>query len=220
MSHWTDPLRYVACSTGLREGRQSATFSGWWEKSVRSDYMLWLLEKVGYSDDRKLRLLACRFVRDTRADDSRTVWDLLKYARLRHVVEVAEQYATGQAMKGELATAWSAACAAWAAVDAAWDASEEAAVDAALDSGLDSGLDAAVEAGWNAVRVARVLEESLGGGGRVAGRVSAVALAFNQQANIIRAMISSTEIVWLFERYIDSLTEKDHPNNQDDDCRD
>lgn len=64
-----------------------------------------------------LRLLACRFVRETPLADGRRVWDLLSDARSRAAVEVAERYAVGQATEKELDAARGAA---WGA---AWTAS-------------------------------------------------------------------------------------------------
>ena len=94
--------------------------------------MLWLLERMGYPDDRKLRLLACRFVRGTRVDDTRTVWDLLTDERSRRAVEVAERYAVGEARKGELeAAARAASSVARAASSEAWSAASAAASAAA-----------------------------------------------------------------------------------------
>ena len=110
-------------------------------------WALWLLDHIGASRQR-LRLLACRFVRETPLGDGRKVWDLLVDERSRKAVEVSEKYASSEAtetaveaaeaaaraaiMETELnvmdATAWSAAwSAAWdAARAAAWDAAREA----------------------------------------------------------------------------------------------
>ena len=134
MNHWTDPLQHIACAEGIKDGRQYETFAGWWKGTQRSDYMLWLLEAVAYPDDRKLRLLACRFIREIAVDTTRTVWDLLTDERSRSAVVAAEQYAKGRATDGELEAAASlasdaaslarnearaASAAAWAAVSAA-----------------------------------------------------------------------------------------------------
>ena len=89
--------------------------------------MLWLLEKVAYPDDRNLRLLACRLVRETRIDSHRTctVWDLTtskeSRRRVRKTVTVAERYAIGAATDAELDAEWSAESATTTAVRAsAW----------------------------------------------------------------------------------------------------
>ena len=95
--HWTDPLQHIACTKGIKDGRQYDTFADWWHGTQRSDYMLWLLEQVAYPDDRKVRLLACRFIRETAVDDTRTVWDLLTDERSRKAVVIAELYAEGDA---------------------------------------------------------------------------------------------------------------------------
>ena len=40
MSHWTDPLRHIACAEGIKDGRQYDTCTDWWRGTQRSDYML------------------------------------------------------------------------------------------------------------------------------------------------------------------------------------
>jgi len=94
--------------------------------------MLWLCDHAGISDA-TMRMLACRFVRETPMGDGRTVWDLLTDERSRTAVEVAERYARGEATAEELRSAWAAAeAAAWAAAEAAWaDAAAERAANAA-----------------------------------------------------------------------------------------
>ena len=155
--------------------------------------MLWLLERMGYPDDRKLRLLACRFVRGTRVDDTRTVWDLLTDERSRRAVEVAERYAVGEARKGELeAAARAASSAARAASSVAWAAAWDAARDAAR-----AVARVATAAAWAATAAASAAAWAA----TSAARVSALA----QQAGIIRDMIPAEEIVPLFERYIQTL---------------
>jgi hypothetical protein len=93
-----------------------------WAACERGDWMLWLLTTGGLADDRTLRRLACRMVRETPlygADgqpDGRTVWDLLTDERSRVAVETAERWCDGRATDEELRAAWAAAwTAAWAA---------------------------------------------------------------------------------------------------------
>ena len=140
MSHWTDSLRGGACADEIKDNRRYDTFADWWHGTQRSDYMLLLLEQVAYPDDRKLRLLACRFVRETRVGDTRrTVWELLTDERSRKAVVIAELYAEGDATSEELgsaegdavrAAASAAASAVWETW-AAWDAAKAAARTAA-----------------------------------------------------------------------------------------
>jgi hypothetical protein len=80
--------------------------------------------RMSIATDRKLRLFACGAVRQ--------VWRTLVDERSRRAVEAAEQYADGEAMEQELATAGAAA---WAAEgravwDAAWATTQAAASDA------------------------------------------------------------------------------------------
>ena len=176
MSHWTDPLRHIACAEGIKDGRRYDTFADWWRGTQRSDYLLWLLEKVAYPDDRNLRLLACRFIRGTRVDTTRTVWDLLTDERSRSAVEVAERYAEGEATDEELEAA---ARAAWSAAQAAASSAEWAAARAAASA-----------AAWPPTSAATS-----------AARATAMKSALAQQADIIRDMIPVEEIAPLFERW-------------------
>lgn len=156
--------------------------------------MLWLLERMGYPDDRKLRLLACRFVRGTRVDDTRTVWDLLTDERSRRAVEVAERYAVGEARKGELeAAARAASSAARAASSVAWAAEWEAASAAAWVARATARA-----AAWEAW----VASAAASAAAREPAWATATNSALAQQADIIRDMIPVEEIAPLFERYI------------------
>ena len=144
MSHWTDSLRGGACAEGIEDGRQYDTFADWWRGTQRSDYMLWILERIEYPDDCKLRLLACRLVRETRIDSHRTctVWDLTtskeSRRRVRKTVTVAERYAIGAATDAELDAEWSAESAMTTAVRAsAWVIGWATAVKAALAQQAD-----------------------------------------------------------------------------------
>ena len=197
MSNWTDSLQHIACADGIEDGRQYATFADWWRGTQRSDYMLWLLERMGYPDDRKLRLLACRFVRGTRVDDTRTVWDLLTDERSRSAVEVAERYAVGEARKGELeAAARAASSAARAASSVAWAAEWEAASAAAWVARATARA-----AAWEAW----VASAAASAAAREPAWATATNSARAQQAEIIRDMIPAEEIAPLFERYIQTL---------------
>jgi len=86
---------------------------------------MWILVRVKYPDDRKLRLLACRLVRETRIDShrTRTVWDLTTSKESRRVaretVRLAERYVVGLATDAELDARWDATSAAKTVVRAA-----------------------------------------------------------------------------------------------------
>ena len=180
MNHWTDPLQHIACADGIEDGRQYDTFADWWRGTQRIDYMLWLADKIEYPDDRKLRLLACRFIREIAVDTTRTVWDLLTDERSRSAVEVAERYAEGEATDEELEAA---TVAAWSAAQAAASSAEWAAARAAASA-----------AAWPPTSAATS-----------AARATAMKSALAQQADIIRDMIPVEEIAPLFERYIERL---------------
>jgi len=75
-----------------------------------------LLRKCENWNEKSARLFACWCVRNTPTADGRTTWDFLMDSRSRKAVEVAQQYAAGNATEKELV----------AAQDAAWDAAEDA----------------------------------------------------------------------------------------------
>lgn len=105
MNHWTDFLQGIACDEGVENGKPYATFADWWIGTLRGDYMYWVLchDGIGYTDDRKMSLLACRRVRETPVDEHRTVWDLYTNdKRVRHAIEVTEQYMNGELTKEQM----------------------------------------------------------------------------------------------------------------------
>ena len=120
-----------ACSEGVQWAKSAQDMQGAWETCQRPDWMLWGLGKIGYSDDRVMRLYACACVRGTPTAKG-TVWDLLTDKRSKKAIEVAELFAEGKAT----AQARAAACA--AAGDAAWAAAGAAARAAAWDAARDA----------------------------------------------------------------------------------
>ena len=114
-----------------------------WEQIIgkceRSDWLLWLDNKMNILDDKERRLLAVHFVRTTPLLDGRAVYDLLTDERSRKALVVAERFAKGRATSEELAAVEAAAeDAAWAAEAAAgaaaWAAAGTAAGAAAGDA--------------------------------------------------------------------------------------
>ena len=86
---------------------------------------IWAATRPGVLDEKTLRLVACRCVRETPIGNGRTVWDLLPGGGpSRAAVETAERFARGEASKEELKAAYAAAAAyaAYAAYAAAADA--------------------------------------------------------------------------------------------------
>jgi len=122
----------------------------------RLDWLLWTATRQGVFPSSTLRLLACRFARETPLEDGRTVWDLLTDPRSRAVIEIAERHARGKATDSELAAARSAA---WTAV---WDA----AAYVARVSARDAALAAAGTAAW---------AEARAGAGAVAAQLRMIA---------------------------------------------
>jgi hypothetical protein len=134
-----------------------------WAECESPGWMLWLCDHGGISDA-TMRMLACRFVRETPMGDGRMVWDLLTDERSRTAVEVAERYAKGEATAEELRSAWAwANAAANAAAGAAWAAEAAArAADAAAwaDAAADAAATAAARAAWAAEAAERAAAEA------------------------------------------------------------
>ena len=104
MAYWDN---FGACDDGAKwAGRKS--LKSQWSKCSRPDWMLWALDKIGYRNDRILRLYACSCVRGTPTSKG-PVWDLLIDERSRNAVEVAERFAEGKATEEERAAARDAA---------------------------------------------------------------------------------------------------------------
>ena len=93
---------YNACSDGAEFAAKYETMAEVWDACPRSDWLLWILDKLLIRDEKKLRLFACWCIRNTKLADGRTVWDLLTDERSRRAVEVAELFANGKATDAEL----------------------------------------------------------------------------------------------------------------------
>jgi hypothetical protein len=144
--------KHDACPEGRAFALQHRTMEQVWEACVRSDWMLWILERTEPMPPRMSRLFACWCARHTPLADGRAVWDLLTEERSRNAVVVAEAYARGGATDVELAAARDAARdAARAAGDAAW-AAGDAARGAARGAAGAAARDAARAADWAAAR--------------------------------------------------------------------
>ena len=118
-----------ACGEAHAFARTCPDLETAWNTCDRSEWMIWLLRKLKFQDDKTYRLYACWCVRNTPMADGRKVWDLLTDPRSRNAVEVAERFAVGEATADELREARIAAYA--AAVYAAVYAYAAAAADAA-----------------------------------------------------------------------------------------
>jgi len=142
-------LRKLGACDEAREWADGKDLVTAWTTCNRSDWMLWLLDALGYRDDRTLRLFACWCVKQE------PCWSLLSDERSRTAVEVAERYARGEATDEELAAACEAA---WAAEDAAeaaaWAAASAAASAAARDARATARAAARAAAwyAWDATR--------------------------------------------------------------------
>jgi hypothetical protein len=195
-----------------------------WETCQRSDWMLWILRELNFSDDRIWRLMAVAFVRETPLSDGRKVFDLLTDERSKQALDVAEQYAQGKAGDNTLSAARAAARdaagaaardAAWAAARvAAWDAAGAAARDAARAAARVAAWDAAGaaarDAAWAAARVAAW--DAAGAAARDAARAAARVAAWDAAGAAARdaARVAQSIIVRRFVSWqdVESLIQK------------
>jgi hypothetical protein len=166
------------------------TLQAAWDNCKRSDWMIWLVNKMGWSNDKDLRLMAVAFARE--------VQHLMKDQRSINALGVAERYANGCATIEELRAAREAAGAAWAAAREAAREAREAA-EAAGSAG------AAWAAAREAAREAREAAEAAGSAGS-AGAAWGAAWAAGEaawaaageareaeQANIIRKYLPTVK---------------------------
>jgi len=68
-----------------------------WDRRHRGPWLLWVCSALDLLDDRELRMIACKCVRETPLADGGKVWDLLTDERSRQAVTVAERYADAAA---------------------------------------------------------------------------------------------------------------------------
>jgi hypothetical protein len=156
-----------ACDEAIEWAKDYDNLQQAWDNCQRGDWMIWLINKMEWSNDKDLRLMAVAFARQ--------VQHLMNDQRSINALDVAERYANGEANIEELteARAAAAAVAAWAAWVAAW-AAARAAWAAARAAGA-----AAWAAAWAAARAARAAEAE-------ARAAEAAGAAEADQANIIR----------------------------------
>jgi hypothetical protein len=149
-----------ACDEAIEWAKDYDNLQQAWDNCQRGDWMIWLINKMEWSNDKDLRLMAVAFARQ--------VQHLMNDQRSINALDVAERYANGEANIEELteARAAAAAVAAWAAWGAAWAAAWAAGA-------------AAWAAAWAAARAARAAEAE-------ARAAEAAGAAEADQANIIR----------------------------------
>ena len=108
-----------ACDEAIEWAKDYDNLQQAWDNCQRGDWMIWLINKMEWSNDKDLRLMAVAFARQ--------VQHLMNDQRSINALDVAERYANGEANIEELTAAWVAAWAAgaaWAARAArvAWEA--------------------------------------------------------------------------------------------------
>lgn len=104
-----------ACVPGRNWAEQFSTFEEAWIACHDSEWMLWLLEEVGWDDETTIRLYALRCLREARLDEQTTAWDALVGAKRCAFIVAAEDLVRNGAKQDEWDTAWliawDAACA-------------------------------------------------------------------------------------------------------------
>ena len=114
-----------ACSTGRVWALQNCTtLREVWEKCERSDWMLWVMCRLGVYDQSISHFLV-KVLREQPIHEGKTLFDLLTDERSRKCVDVLEQFLDGKATLDEFKKARSDAA------DAAYAASDDAAYAAA-----------------------------------------------------------------------------------------
>ena len=194
------PAEFCSATNACDDGREWAltqpTMADVWDNCPRSDWLLWIADKIGKRpDDRTLRLFAVWCARNTPLGDGRVTGDLLTDPNSLAALEVAERYAEGRSTADELD----------AALDAAWAAARAAALAAAWDAAWDAAraaervaaLAAAWAAAWDAARAAE--RAAAGAAWDAAGaawdaawaadRAAARAAARAAQANHLRTLV-------------------------------
>jgi hypothetical protein len=90
-----------ACKEGL-EWARGKSWHEQWDTCENSGWMLWALDKLGYSNHPVLGRYACDCARYTPIGDGKTVQDRMTDASSRNAVSVAENYLDGRATIEEL----------------------------------------------------------------------------------------------------------------------
>jgi hypothetical protein len=151
-----------------------------WDNCQRGDWMLWLINKMEWSNAKDLRLMTVAFARQ--------VQHLMKDQRSINALDVAEKYANEEATVDELRAARDAAWAACAAAEAAWAAwaAAEAARAAAWAAEAAEAAWAAAWAAWAAAWAADAAEAAEAAAWAAWAAAEAAEAAGADQANIIR----------------------------------
>ena len=114
---------HEACRDGVAWALENcSTMQEVWDTS-KPEWLVWVATRRGVLTDKELRLFAVWCCRQ--------IWHLITDERSRDAVDVAEQYATGEATAAQLGVAEAGARAAMAARDAAARDARDAAWDAA-----------------------------------------------------------------------------------------
>jgi hypothetical protein len=146
-----------ACNEAIEWAKDYDTLQEAWDNCQRGHWMIWLVTKMEWSNEKDLRLMAVAFARQ--------VQHLMKDQRSINALDVAERYANGEANIDELTAARAAAREAAAASDAAW----------AAWAAWAAGAAGKAAAAWDVARAADV-----------AGAAWGAVAAWADQANTIR----------------------------------
>lgn len=94
-----------ACHDGKKFLLSQKSLKDAWLNCKDSEWMLWALDRIGYKNDRAIRLFACKCACDTPLRDGRVTYELLTDERSKKAIEVAMLYAVGRATEEERAAA-------------------------------------------------------------------------------------------------------------------
>jgi hypothetical protein len=199
---------YLCACDGAVEFIGNKSLEKAWETAKRPDWMMWLIEKIGYSDRRKLVLIATRAIRETPGSDGKFVFDLLPANAVAPFLLI-ERYALGEDIsKDEIAYAARAAAYAADAADAAYaaaDAADAAYAARAARAAAYAAAYAAYAAADAADAIAAYAADAIAAYAAYAAYAAADAAARKIQCNIIRSIITWPEVSKLINNKIKEL---------------
>lgn len=177
INHWADKYKPpIFSEEHYNEANQHDTLAEWWQHCKQPMWMLWLLMRERYNDEKVLRTLALRWLR--------RVEHLLTEQGSKDALNVLERLINGEATNREVAEArkeaWFAACdATGIASDAGWAV-------------MHSLYDQSGEVIWGLIESAEYAACAVGEQGHLSERAA--------QADIIRELIPASELEKLISK--------------------
>lgn len=201
-SHWADSIWDAISATGLDEVLDYATFDDWWRGCQQGSLMLRMLDALGYDNEEKLRLVACRLIRQIEVGGRYPVWSYLDDDERAFMETMAERYTNGEPHR----LFW----------DEVWrfvhrterPAGERAealnAVDTLLTTG--PGMEAVTETLWAVRRAARIAAQ-----GVVSSEEGFMDMIAEQEAEIIRGVIPAGGVRMLLGKEVLNTAQEEEP---------